>query len=262
MSLGAVAGLLLGMGPLCPSGYATMVARMEYAAGGKRLPLRVCESFAGGGGNTTGDVLFLAVGGDEGWPLRLHKRVAANRVANDSAYGNWSKAQVLTAATDVLGNGLLGIHGHPKRATEPTLREVAELIPPLRSIRDARVWTANRESGRDATFDAFGVNRGMGTPSPVWVARALPGFASTAFDREGLIGNLPALVLSFPVGGNGTEAELLEMTVVPVANGTGREQPVLLRFVSANATSTRGEAVPPALIFDTFVRPALAARLA
>ena len=76
-------------------------------------------------------------------------------------------------------------------------------IPPIRLINGARIWTANRFSAVDATFDTSGANNGAGTPSPSEVIRrALPGAASTEFDHEGLIGSeLPILLLNFPVHG-------------------------------------------------------------
>lgn len=101
-----------------------------------------------------------------------------------------------------------------------------------------------------------------GTPSPTWVQEALPGFSSATFDREGLVGNLPILVLDFPTAPQGIETEaapqpqppasLWEMTVVPVANNTGREQPIFIRFVAANASALKGAVAPRTLYFDTF----------
>ena len=80
-------------------------------------------------------------------------------------------------------------------------------IPPIRLINGARVWTANRFSAVDATFDTSGANNGAGTPSPAEVMRVLPGATSTKFDREGIIGNeLPIILLNFPVQGADTPA--------------------------------------------------------
>jgi hypothetical protein len=69
-----------------------------------------------------------------------------------------------------MGNLLLGLHGNPPRAAEPTLSEVWGAIPPIREIGGARVWTANRFSAVDATFDSHGANNGAGTPCPAEVA--------------------------------------------------------------------------------------------
>lgn len=194
--------------------------------------------------------------------LTLQKNVAPNTPIdnNDAKYAvpgvfNFTKAEVLAATTDVMGNALLGIHGHAARPNEPTLDEVAAAIPPLRSINGARVWVANRESGVDCTFDASGANFGQGTPSPSLVSSALPGCANPQFDHEGIVGALPILLLDFPVlPGNGSDSDVLlwEMTTVPVANGTGYEQPVFIRFVAVNRTSARGISRPSALYFNTF----------
>ncbi len=93
-----------------------------------------------------------------------------------------------------------GIHGNSPRPAEPTLHEVQGAIPPIRLINGARIWTANRFSGVDATFDTSGANAVAGTPSPAEVMRVLPGATSSHFDHEGLIGNeLPILLLNFPV---------------------------------------------------------------
>ena len=100
-----------------------------------------------------------------------------------------------------------GIHGNPPRPAEPTLHEVQGAIPPIRLINGARVWTANRFSAVDATFDTSGANNGAGTPSPAEVMRVLPGATSTKFDHEGIIGNeLPIILLNFPVQGADTPA--------------------------------------------------------
>ena len=103
-----------------------------------------------------------------------------------------------------MGNAFLGLHGYPERP-EPTLIEIRDAIPPLRTISGARVWTANRESGRDASFDAQASNNVAGSPSPILVQKVLPGASSPAFDREGILVGpgtqpLPVLVMGFPVG--------------------------------------------------------------
>eukprot|EP01051_Picozoa_sp_SAG22_P025237 SAG22_NODE_7382_length_745_cov_0.859133_2_plen_98_part_00 len=86
-------------------------------------------------------------------------------------------AEVLNATTDIMGNLLLGIHGNAPRVdgAETTLAEVWGAIPPIRKISGARLWTANRGSAVDATFDDLGSNRGAGTPSPREVKAVLPG---------------------------------------------------------------------------------------
>lgn len=115
-----------------------------------------------------------------------------------------------------MGNALLGLHGHPTPAAEPTLAEVMGMIPPLRGINSARVWVANRESGRDATFDRAGTDFTAGTPSPNEVRRVLPGLGSDNFDHEGLLGGeLPILVLQFPVAdATGAAAEAVRRHAV------------------------------------------------
>lgn len=110
----------------------------------------------------------------------------------------------MNASTDIMGNKLLGIHGHPPRLSEPTLKEVEGAIPPIRDI-GVRVWTANRFSGVDATFDASMANNMAGTPSPAEVAHVLPNLGSPRFDHEGRIGaELPILLLNFPTRGSST----------------------------------------------------------
>ena len=133
----------------CPSG-TTLMATINYTAPGsisKKL-LQVCEDLT----QPNGAIIFEE--NSIAW-LTLRKRVE-NIVKNkteDDEYLGWTKAEVMANSTDILGNSLLGIHGHPSRRTEPTLAEVTKAIPPIRSINHCRIWTANRESGRDATYD-------------------------------------------------------------------------------------------------------------
>ena len=59
---------------------------------------------------------------------------------------------------------------------------------------------------------------------------------------------IPAVVMQFPPA-HGTT--LWEMTVVPVASGTGFVQPVFIRFIEVNATAAAGEHAPKSLYFDS-----------
>ena len=133
--------------------------------------------------------------------MTLSKTLYSNQPANgdDNSYlHNMTKAEVMAATSDIMGNTLLKRGGF-------NLAEVTTAIPPLRSIQQARLWVANRVSGRDATFDNTGSNWVAGTPSPANVAKILtPGPTSQFFDHEGTIGqHLPTLVLNFPVGATG-----------------------------------------------------------
>ena len=172
------------------------MARFDYGT----VTLDVCEDIASG---LNGSISFIPVSRmAEGFPLTLSKLTFSNQPngGDDNAYlHNLTKQEVIDAPTDLMGNILLGIHGNPSREP-PTLAEVASAIPPIRSIKDARLWTATRGSGRDATFDESMANMASGTPSPAQAASVLPGLASTQFDYEGLLGGtLPVLLVGFPV---------------------------------------------------------------
>ena len=79
----------------------------------------------------------------------------------------------------------------------------------------------------------------------------IPKPASLEFDGEGLLGgDLPIIVLDFPVAIKNDS--LWEMTIVPQANNTGREQPVFIRFVHVNHSAALGEARPSTLYFDSY----------
>ena len=112
----------------------------------------------------------------------------------------------INASTDLMGNRLLGLHGNPPRSDEPTYKEVQGAIPPIRNINGARVWTANRFSAVDATFDNSMSNFGAGTPSPAEARKVLSSLKSNNFDHEGLIGDeLPILLLNFPYAAAGED---------------------------------------------------------
>ena len=177
------------------------------------------------------------------FPVTMQKRVYSNEDTGH-AYLNYTKKEVLAAPTDVLGNHFLGIHGFPPRA-EPTWEEVAAAIPPIRSIGafgngagNPRVWTANRESGRDIVFDSNGGNHLSGAPGPANVLHILTGLGNVTrpFNGEGTVVGTPAIVLNFPPA-NGTNVTLWEMSVVPVPNNTGFVQPVFVRFLQVSNTA-------------------------
>jgi hypothetical protein len=257
--------------PPCPSTH-TVMAQFNYSG----VELAACEDLRA----RNGTLVFVAVAPGHGeaakntsaaalpltLPLALPKRVEhmAYDPVRDDNYLGWSKHEIMTNATDMLGNFLLGIHGHPPREQEPSLREVSSAIPPIRSINSARICTANRESGRDACFDDKGTApTWSGTPDPATVSAdqpldgqlanemRIPKPASLSFDGEGLLGgDLPIIVLDFPLAN--TSDSLWEMTVVPQANGTGREQPVFIRFIHVNASAAHGGARPSTLYFDSY----------
>ena len=193
----------------CPGSLTAMATISNYSYPGSATPplnLLACEDLS----TPNGSITFVPAPGqaapradEEHEAITLPKRVYSNTVEHDDVYlGNMTKQQVIGATTDIMGNLLLGIHGNPPRPAEPTLHEVQGAIPPIRLINGARVWTANRFSAVDATFDPTGSNNGAGTPSPAEVMRVLPGAASPNFDQEGLIGDeLPILLLNFPLRG-------------------------------------------------------------
>ena len=199
----AAAALLPAAAAACRSGQAQM-ATFEYALPGSAAPpwsITVCEDLS----HPNGSITFHSAAAGSPWPLTLNKTVYANTVENDDAYlGSFTKGQVLNATTDIMGNQLLGIHGAAPRSAETTLSEVMGAIPPVRgNIGGARLWTANRWSAVDATFDTTGANNGAGTPSPQEVSAVLTGLGSAVFDFEGLIGgDLPILLLNFPLKGS------------------------------------------------------------
>ena len=196
---------------LCPNGQAQM-AVMNYTTEGQQYAVVVCEQLGSRNGCLSFKSFDQKTSGP--FPIEICKRVSNITARDDDEYLNYTKAQVLTAKTDVLGELLL------REGDDPSLARVTEAIPPLRSINGARVWTANRESGRDATFDSQGSNRVAGTPSPEQAGKVLTGLASPSFDHEGLLGGeLPIPVLNFPTKDANTT--LWEMSVVPVPNHTG-----------------------------------------
>eukprot|EP00440_Ansanella_granifera_P019137 gb/GFBE01020791.1/.p1 GENE.gb/GFBE01020791.1/~~gb/GFBE01020791.1/.p1 ORF type:complete len:845 (+),score=132.62 gb/GFBE01020791.1/:1-2535(+) len=236
----------------CAQEYRQM-ARLNYPlpVSQAQVDLLVCEDVR----SPNGSVTFQLANGSSlaPFPLTLQKRVYPNYAAEGEKYLNWSKAEVLAAKTDLLGNWLLGVHGNPPR-DEVTWDAVKKAMPPLRQFNGGRVWTANRESGRDAAFALDGTNHIGGTPDPSDAARYLPGLKSSFFNFEGLIGgSLPIPLLNFPVAPvNGEPTMFWEMSVVPVAEGTGFQQPVFIRFLQVNASAQAGRAAPGTLYFDTF----------
>ena len=137
----------------CPSAL-TKMASFAYSAPGSPSPpvtLTVCEDLSTPNGSITFVPSSAASHASAAatWPLTLNKTTYANTVQNDDAYLNGlSKAQVINATTDIMGNALLGIHGAPPRSAETTLKEVWGAIPPIRgAVGGARLWTANRWSG-------------------------------------------------------------------------------------------------------------------
>jgi len=110
--------------------------------------------------SSSGTIIFVSADDDvEAFPLTLEKRVYFNDAPAANPFLNFTKEDVLNASTDLMGNKLLGIHGNPFTG-EPSWDDVASVLPPLRKIGafypGARVWVANRESGRDITFDEQG----------------------------------------------------------------------------------------------------------
>ena len=342
--------------PACPARSVRM-ANFSYTAPGaaSKVHLIVCEDLS----SANGSITFVLSGANQQqqqpWPLVLHKSVSPIEPHGNSSdyYLNYSKTAVLSAPSDVLGNQLLGIHGHPPRISEPSLAEVMSAVPPTRAFGNSfdpkdtvRVWTANRESGKDVTFDPSGSGGASGTPIPAQVMKQLPGPTSPQFDAEGLLGgDLPILLLGFPVAqgqpvpptrgcdagvnlfggdlggkhpaGNVSACAALcrettgcaayvfqecstartssepietcylksggwkvesgdqkrgctlcsqiqglkedssleifwEMSVVPVASGTGREQPVFIRFLQVNASAAAGDTSPGTMYFDSY----------
>ena len=210
----------------------TLMARFNYQG----TNIVACESLASGNGT----IVFAPVQQKQGgnFPLTLHKRVFSNIPSTSQSYDrflNWTKDQILSSPVDILGNFFLGIHGFPKRQREVNWDEVSNAIPPIRNIGISangvgtpRVWTANRESGREITFDGQGINHMNGAPGPQNVNHILSGLAGKNFTAEGTYTDTPALLLRFPVDSG---AILWEMSVVPVPNNTGFVQPAFIRFL-------------------------------
>ena len=188
----SVAIMLSMLTSTCPPN-TILMARFNYS----NISLLACESFS-----TThdGKIHFVPAAdaaSAPGFPLVLAKHTASSLPVggNDTRYyANMSKAHVLAAATDVMGEAVLSATG----AADPELDDVTTAVPPIRDIYNARVWVASRASGVDACLDA---DAGSGsTPTPSMAARHLPGLGSSRFDVEGTLGDgLPTLLLGFPV---------------------------------------------------------------
>lgn len=216
----------------------TMMARFNYQG----VNIAACESLSSGNGT----VVFTPANRRlaSRFPVTLQKRIYSNIPTMSQSYDrylNWTKDEILSSPVDILGNFFLGIHGFPARQHEASWAEVANAMPPIRSIGawangagNPRVWTANRESGRDMVFDGNGYNHLNGAPGPENVQRVLPGLGDKAFVAEGTYVGTPALVLSFPTALN-SSTTLWEMSVVPVPNNTGFVQPVFIRFLQVIA---------------------------
>lgn len=150
----------------CPHD-AVMMAKFDYTTQSGRTTVLACESFPAGGAHD-GAIQFISVDGSTDFPLSLMKRTASNlpRGGNDTVYyDNMSKAEVLSAPTDIMGARALS------SGDDPTLDDVATAIPPIRGIRSARVWVASRGSGVDATLDEDASNWLNVAPSPSVVRR-------------------------------------------------------------------------------------------
>ena len=217
-----------------------------------------------------GNVTFRCAGDGKVW-LVLPKRVVPNTNPDPrpgGGYGKFTKQQVLTAGTDLLGNELLN------RSAGFTYRDVIAVVPPLRLFQNTACWVGSRGAAVDATFDcgtamAHTCSDVIGTGAPSLDLLLDPAtrsrFAKT-FELEGLVGGwLPVAVMGFPAvtapsarqqPGNLTAAtstaeagQYWEMTIVPVPEGTGNEQPVMLRFLCPRC----GPGGSPAVhYFDTF----------
>ena len=219
--------------------------------------LTVCEDLRTANGSMT---FFAAASyrNDDGngiFPLTLAKAVVPMEQDRETYLDNMTKMSVLNATTDIMGNKLLGVHGNPKRAAEATLAEIYTAIPPLRSVNGARVWTANRGSGVDASLDARASNRGAGSPDTSLIKEVLPGInvsTTSHFVAEGLLGgDLPLLLLGFAVN---DDMAFYEEAVAPQQRDTGKEQPVFFRFLQVNKSvaASEGKAAPGTLYFDTY----------
>ena len=113
----------------CPPPRVAMTT-MTYTYEGSAIELLVCEDVT----TANGSILFLPAATGvvyHGFPMTLTKNVVPNTVDNDDQYLNWTKAEVLSNSTDLLGNSLLGIHGFPKRTSEPSMVEVWHFTLPL-----------------------------------------------------------------------------------------------------------------------------------
>eukprot|EP01043_Picozoa_sp_COSAG02_P023640 COSAG02_NODE_1268_length_13537_cov_14.243637_4_plen_357_part_00 len=230
----------------------------ERCTGGSVI---ACENMAAAGPNSTIEFHCDTETSGKPW-LTLARRAEWNNNRWNLSYGGHSIQQVLSAPDDMLGNTLLGINGYPARSCELTYGEVRGYAPPLRLFQNTHVFTGSRSAAVDVTFDdstalAHHCSDVMGTGLPSLdvlmnasinheAAQAERAKWSSSFEWEGLIGGfLPILLMGFP--SIHIEGAYWEMSVVPVPDGTGNEQPVWIRFLKPGPNNTH-----EAIYFDTF----------
>jgi hypothetical protein len=264
--------LLIACGPTetcsCSDGL-TAVATFPYPAR-RGFPARciggsvvACENMAAAGPNSTIEFWCGAGASASSKPwLIVARRAEWNTNRWNQSYGGHTIQQVLSAPGDILGNTLLGIHGQPARSCELTYDEVRGYAPPLRLFQNTHVFTGSRGAAVDVTFDdstalAHHCSDVMSTGLPSLdllmnasinheTAQAERAKWSATFEWEGLVGGfLPILLMGFP--STHIDGVYWEMSVVPVPEGTGNEQPVWIRFLKPGPNNTH-----EAIYFDTF----------
>ena len=238
-------------------------ARAGYPARCSSGSVVACENMDAAGPNGTLEFRCdTDASSSKPWLLLARRAEWNTNVNGNLSYGGHTIQTVLSAPDDILGNTLLGANGRPARSRELTYDEVRGYAPPLRLFQNTHVFTGSRGAAVDVTFDSSTALAhhcsdvmGSGLPSLDLLMNASinheAGQAertkwSSTFEWEGLIGgSLPILLMGFP--STHTEGDFWEMSVVPVPEGTGNEQPVWIRFLKPGPNNTH-----EAVYFDTF----------
>ena len=207
-----------------------------------------------------GTIAFVS---GSGRAIYLAKRLEPSWASDASAYLNYSKSEVLTAPSDLLGRELLS------RPGGFSLRDVAVAVPPIRTgvtrfvgSRGSRVDISIGSNLEDANSLGIPVLR-----AAVSMHGGLLGNTSGAGVFEGLIGSsLPVLVFRVPDMAPDNPGGFWEVQYVPDATATG-QQPLAARFLrldssgslrawpTNSATSTtfpNGAATPGERYFDSY----------
>ena len=133
------------VGPACPTGFTAMAQTSNWTACEELAPTRPHEArFVGAGGA----------------PLLSLRKTAEPVYVNESGcYLGLGKAKALGSGADLLGSTLLKRSG----GRDLTLAEVAAVVPPIATVKNAHTFVGSRGATVDVVFDVLSADlNGMG----------------------------------------------------------------------------------------------------
>ena len=230
--------------PGCPAGFTRMASATNWT---------FCEQLAIQQPRPQhSEVRFIKPGGS--LLLSLQKTAQPVYVNESGCYLGLGKAKALGSGADLLGSMLLASAG----PEDLTLREVAAVVPPIATVKNAQTFVGSRSATVDVVFDVLSADvNSMGYPTMDQSA-SFRGMKQAIYHadldlratREGLWGkHLPAVSFYYQLVDGGS----VEFSAVPVADMQGnREQDAFFRLMKLDASGQLKEV----RYFDTYdVRP-------